>query len=70
MHEAQKAYHYGFGEHDALKAVTSIPAAALGLDYRIGRWVTINTIIIHTYPDTDALCVVVTALNWVKTLIL
>lgn len=37
MHEAQKAYHYGFSEHDALKAVTSVPAAALGLDYRIGR---------------------------------
>lgn len=37
MHEAQKAYHYGFDEHKALQALTSVPAAALSVDYRVGR---------------------------------
>ncbi|KAL0074749.1 hypothetical protein J3Q64DRAFT_1202866 [Phycomyces blakesleeanus] len=37
MHEAQKAFHYGFDEHLALAAVTSVPAKALKLDHRIGR---------------------------------
>ncbi|KAI8093884.1 uncharacterized protein BX664DRAFT_330873 [Halteromyces radiatus] len=36
IHEAQKAYHYGFDEHKALSAVTSIPANALGVGHRIG----------------------------------
>lgn len=38
IHEAQKAYHYGFDEHKALAAVTSVPAAALELGHRIGRY--------------------------------
>ncbi|KAI9019283.1 hypothetical protein CLU79DRAFT_759500 [Phycomyces nitens] len=37
MHEAQKAFHYGFDEHLSLAAVTSVPAKALKLDHRIGR---------------------------------
>ncbi|KAI9317393.1 hypothetical protein BX666DRAFT_1856754 [Dichotomocladium elegans] len=36
VHEAQKAYHYGFDEHLALQALTSVPAAALALSHRIG----------------------------------
>ncbi|KAI8139957.1 hypothetical protein BJV82DRAFT_645934 [Fennellomyces sp. T-0311] len=36
LHEAQKAYHYGFDEHKALAAVTSVPANALALGHRIG----------------------------------
>ncbi|KAI8331050.1 hypothetical protein BC941DRAFT_439652 [Chlamydoabsidia padenii] len=36
VHEAQKAYHYGFDEHKALSALTSIPANALGVGHRIG----------------------------------
>ncbi|ORX60590.1 composite domain of metallo-dependent hydrolase [Hesseltinella vesiculosa] len=36
VHEAQKAYHYGFDEHLALSALTSVPANALGLGHRIG----------------------------------
>lgn len=37
MHEAQKAYHYGFNEHKALQSVTSVPANSLKLGHRIGR---------------------------------
>ncbi|KAI9468661.1 hypothetical protein BDB00DRAFT_777303 [Zychaea mexicana] len=36
LHEAQKAYHYGFNEHKALAALTSVPANALGLGHRVG----------------------------------
>ncbi|KAI8972060.1 hypothetical protein BDF20DRAFT_915791 [Mycotypha africana] len=36
IHEAQKAYHYGFNEHKALQAVTMVPAKSLRLDHRIG----------------------------------
>ncbi|KAI9252557.1 hypothetical protein EDC94DRAFT_620964 [Helicostylum pulchrum] len=36
MHEAQKAYHYGFDEHKSLQALTSVPAKSLKLDHRIG----------------------------------
>ncbi|CDS12474.1 hypothetical protein LRAMOSA04668 [Lichtheimia ramosa] len=36
VHEAQKAYHYGFDEHKALQALTSVPAAALAVDHRVG----------------------------------
>ncbi|KAI8391310.1 uncharacterized protein BYT42DRAFT_556455 [Radiomyces spectabilis] len=36
LHEAQKAYHYGFNEHDSLRALTSVPANALGVGHRIG----------------------------------
>jgi imidazolonepropionase-like amidohydrolase len=39
VHEAAKAYHYGLDEHKALQAVTTIPAAAIGLSHRIGRQV-------------------------------
>lgn len=37
MHEAQKAFHYGFDEHKALASLTSVPANALGLGHRLGR---------------------------------
>ncbi|KAG9284078.1 hypothetical protein G9A89_022852 [Geosiphon pyriformis] len=37
VYEAAKAHHYGLSEGLALAAVTSIPAKALGLEYRIGR---------------------------------
>lgn len=36
MHEAQKAYHYGFNEHKALQALTTVPAESLRLGHRIG----------------------------------
>lgn len=36
MHESQKAYHYGFDEHKALQALTSVPAESLRLGHRIG----------------------------------
>ncbi|CAO3651530.1 unnamed protein product [Mucor fragilis] len=36
MHEAQKAYHYGFDEHKALQALTTVPANSLKLGHRIG----------------------------------
>lgn len=36
VHEAQKAYHYGFNEHKALQALTSVPANSLKLGHRIG----------------------------------
>ncbi|CAO3609416.1 unnamed protein product [Cunninghamella echinulata] len=36
MHEAQKAYHYGFDEHKALASLTSVPANALGIGHRLG----------------------------------
>lgn len=36
MHEAQKAYHYGFDEHKSLQSLTSVPAKSLKLDHRIG----------------------------------
>ena len=39
MYEAQRAYHYGWDEHLALASVTTAAATALGLDYRIGRYV-------------------------------
>ncbi|KAJ2964035.1 hypothetical protein NQZ79_g901 [Umbelopsis isabellina] len=35
-HEAAKSYHYGLAEHKALKSITSIPAAAMGLSHRVG----------------------------------
>lgn len=34
--EAQKAHHYGFNESLAIKAITSVPAKALGIEYRVG----------------------------------
>ncbi|KAI8098293.1 uncharacterized protein B0P05DRAFT_633363 [Gilbertella persicaria] len=34
--EAAKAAHYGLPEQEAFKAITSIPAKALGLDHRVG----------------------------------
>lgn len=34
--EAAKAAHYGLPEQDAFKAITSVPAKALGLDHRVG----------------------------------
>jgi imidazolonepropionase-like amidohydrolase len=39
VHEAQKAFHYGFDEHKALQALTSVPAKSLKLDHRVGRCV-------------------------------
>ncbi|KAG0177028.1 hypothetical protein DFQ28_003324 [Apophysomyces sp. BC1034] len=36
LHEAQKAYHYGFDEHLSLAALTSVPANSLGVGHRIG----------------------------------
>ncbi|KAI9258533.1 hypothetical protein BY458DRAFT_517803 [Sporodiniella umbellata] len=36
VHEAQKAFHYGFDEHKALQALTSVPARSLKLSHRIG----------------------------------
>ncbi|KAK4514180.1 uncharacterized protein ATC70_001767 [Mucor velutinosus] len=36
MHEAQKAYHYGFDQHKALQALTTVPADSLKLGHRIG----------------------------------
>ncbi|KAI9312586.1 hypothetical protein BX666DRAFT_1984528 [Dichotomocladium elegans] len=36
LYEAQKAAHYGLGEHESLAAVTSTAAAALGLGHRLG----------------------------------
>ncbi|RCH89871.1 hypothetical protein CU098_001242, partial [Rhizopus stolonifer] len=36
VHEAQKAFHYGFNEHKALQALTSVPANSLRLGHRIG----------------------------------
>ncbi|KAI9354046.1 hypothetical protein BD770DRAFT_325324 [Pilaira anomala] len=36
MHEAQKAYHYGFDEHKSLQSLTTVPAKSLNLDHRIG----------------------------------
>ncbi|KAF7723426.1 hypothetical protein EC973_002025 [Apophysomyces ossiformis] len=36
IHEAQKAYHYGYDEHLSLAAMTSVPANALGLGHRLG----------------------------------
>lgn len=34
--EAAKANHYGLPLHEAFKAVTSVPAKAIGLDHRVG----------------------------------
>ncbi|KAI9276924.1 hypothetical protein BDA99DRAFT_554869 [Phascolomyces articulosus] len=45
LHEAQKAYHYGFDEHKALAALTTVPANALGLGHRVGS--------IETGKDAD-----------------
>ncbi|PHZ15571.1 composite domain of metallo-dependent hydrolase [Rhizopus microsporus ATCC 52813] len=36
VHEAQKAYHYGFNEHKALQALTTVPANSLKLGHRLG----------------------------------
>jgi hypothetical protein len=36
MHEAQKAYHYGYNEHKALQALTTVPANSLKIGHRIG----------------------------------
>ncbi|EIE86895.1 hypothetical protein G6F46_009188 [Rhizopus delemar] len=36
VHEAQKAFHYGFDEHKALQALTSVPANSMRLGHRIG----------------------------------
>ncbi|KAI7851769.1 hypothetical protein BDC45DRAFT_571641 [Circinella umbellata] len=36
LYESQKAYHYGFDEHKALAALTTVPANALGLGHRVG----------------------------------
>ncbi|KAI0266867.1 carbohydrate esterase family 9 protein [Gloeopeniophorella convolvens] len=36
LHEAQQAYYYGLPEHLALGSVTTQPAHAVALDYRIG----------------------------------
>ncbi|KAG2228204.1 hypothetical protein INT45_010996 [Circinella minor] len=36
LHESQKAYHYGFDEHKALAALTTVPANSLGLGHRVG----------------------------------
>ena len=37
MFEAAKAYHYGLYPQDALAAITSVPAKAIGLGDRVGR---------------------------------
>jgi len=36
VYEAGKSRHYGLNEQDVIKALTSTPAKALGLDYRVG----------------------------------
>src|ERR1700731_2141959 len=36
MFEAQQAHYYGLPSHLAMTSVTSVPAAAAGLDHRIG----------------------------------
>ena len=36
MYEAQQAHHFGLPAHLAVASVTSVPAAAAGLDHRIG----------------------------------
>ncbi|KAI9145735.1 hypothetical protein BKA69DRAFT_1049373 [Paraphysoderma sedebokerense] len=35
-YEAGKSIHFGLTEQDVLKAITSVPAKAMGVDYRIG----------------------------------
>ena len=37
LYEAQIAYHFGYDEHKALAALTTVPANALALGHRIGR---------------------------------
>ncbi|WFD30534.1 hypothetical protein MSPP1_001555 [Malassezia sp. CBS 17886] len=36
VHQAAQAHHFGLAADDALRAVTSAPAAVVGLDHRIG----------------------------------
>lgn len=36
LYEAQQAHYYGLSANLALAAVTSTPATAMGLDYRVG----------------------------------
>ncbi|KAH9948764.1 hypothetical protein B0H21DRAFT_731862 [Amylocystis lapponica] len=45
MYEAQLAHYYGLPPHLALASVTSVPAAAAGMDHRIG--------ILHEGSDAD-----------------
>ncbi|KAJ6539527.1 carbohydrate esterase family 9 protein [Mycena capillaripes] len=45
LQEAQQAYYYGLPPHLALASITSVPAAALGLDHRIGS--------LHEGADAD-----------------
>ncbi|KAJ7044508.1 carbohydrate esterase family 9 protein [Mycena alexandri] len=45
IQEAQQAHHYGLPPHLALASITSVPAAALGLDHRIGS--------LHEQADAD-----------------
>lgn len=52
MYEAQRAYHYGWNEHLALASVTSAAATALGLDYRIGRYVYHSLLSLHVINMT------------------
>ncbi|KAJ7682612.1 hypothetical protein DFH06DRAFT_1076348 [Mycena polygramma] len=45
LHEAQQAHYYGLPPYLALESVTSAPAAAVGLDHRIGS--------LHEGADAD-----------------
>jgi imidazolonepropionase-like amidohydrolase len=36
LHEAQQAHYHGLPEHLALSSVTTVPAKAIGLDWRLG----------------------------------